>query len=483
MIKNERQYRISRAQARRFQEALTALQEQAPDDRHPLLVKAELDAVQSQWEELQADLAEYEDLRSGKQQVLEVASLSELPSALIKARIASGLSQKHLAKLLGLKEQQVQRYESTDYSAANLERLTAVAQTLNVQIREEIVLPSSGLSVKELLGKFKKMGIDRRFLCTRVLPPQVAHDLQHGSFDEQGEPRLVFKTAAAVGQAFGWPLTDVLARDTPQAAFTGFGGFKAPQGVNERRLFTYAFYANTIALLVLRSARHLQARAIPSSPQLLRADIMSIFGRMDFENTVRYLWRRGVAVLPLDDPGAFHGACWKVGTLAVVALNQSTQSAARWLFDLLHELRHLLGASKSLQYSRVELSPISPDSDDESEDEIAANNFAEDVLLDSRADDLAELCVTRAKHSVERLKAVVPQVAAEQGVEADALANHLAYRLAQQEQDWWGAATNLQITEPRPVEIARRVLFEHIDPTALERYDRELLLRSQTQQE
>jgi len=42
--------------------------------------------------------------------VLELESLAELPEALIRARIAVGLTQKGLAGRLGLKEQQVQRY-------------------------------------------------------------------------------------------------------------------------------------------------------------------------------------------------------------------------------------------------------------------------------------------------------------------------------------------------------------------------------------
>ena len=46
-----------------------------------------------------------------------VDSFDELPQALVKARIALRLSQKDLADRLGMKEQRIQRYESTDYQS------------------------------------------------------------------------------------------------------------------------------------------------------------------------------------------------------------------------------------------------------------------------------------------------------------------------------------------------------------------------------
>ena len=50
--------------------------------------------------------------------------LHEFRSALTGARIKAGLSQKQLAEKLGLKEQQIQRYEATDYESASLRRVS-----------------------------------------------------------------------------------------------------------------------------------------------------------------------------------------------------------------------------------------------------------------------------------------------------------------------------------------------------------------------
>ena len=139
-IGNEVQRRVTQSAIREFEEALTRLDEDAKDS--PEWVRRGLrEGMESQLADLREELAEYESLRSGKVRELELRSLKELPEALIRARIAAGLSQKELAMRLGLKEQQVQRYEATRYAGASLERVQAVADALGVQLHERIVLP------------------------------------------------------------------------------------------------------------------------------------------------------------------------------------------------------------------------------------------------------------------------------------------------------------------------------------------------------
>lgn len=134
MIKNERQYRITRAQAQKFTQALLRATEHrtAGSGIHPLLRKAQEDALRSQLDDLRAELSEYESLIAGKAAVQRVKSLEDLPRALIRARIAHGLSQKQLAQRLGMKEQQIQRYEATEYASASLARVLEVARCLGV---------------------------------------------------------------------------------------------------------------------------------------------------------------------------------------------------------------------------------------------------------------------------------------------------------------------------------------------------------------
>src|SRR5437867_1920017 len=112
MIKNERQYRITKAEADKFQNSLKGWDPTPPDGIDPVIHAAQMLALESQLQDLKRDLADYEALRSGRQSVIEVGSFEEFPDALVRARIAGGLSQKDLAERLGLKEQQIQKYEA-----------------------------------------------------------------------------------------------------------------------------------------------------------------------------------------------------------------------------------------------------------------------------------------------------------------------------------------------------------------------------------
>jgi ribosome-binding protein aMBF1 (putative translation factor) len=136
VIRNERQYRITRAQAGRFGRTIAAAAAAPNPTIHPKLRKAQLDGLRSQLEDLNRELSEYEELQSGRRRVIPLGSLEELPKTLIQARIAAGLSQEQLAARLGLKPQQVQRYEATDYRSASLQRVSEVARVLGVKFRQ-----------------------------------------------------------------------------------------------------------------------------------------------------------------------------------------------------------------------------------------------------------------------------------------------------------------------------------------------------------
>ena len=58
MIKNEKQYRFTKAQANRFSQTLRSLGE--TDGVHPLIVKAQREALSSQIADLEEELHKYE---------------------------------------------------------------------------------------------------------------------------------------------------------------------------------------------------------------------------------------------------------------------------------------------------------------------------------------------------------------------------------------------------------------------------------------
>src|SRR3972149_1255600 len=136
MITNQRQYRITKAQFEKLKGAIADLRRKKDDlaGVHPVLIQAQEDALSSQADELRDQLAEFDALATGREKVLDVGSFEELPKALIKARIAAGLSQKELAERLGLKEQQIQRYEASEYASASLSRLREVARAVGLKL-------------------------------------------------------------------------------------------------------------------------------------------------------------------------------------------------------------------------------------------------------------------------------------------------------------------------------------------------------------
>ena len=131
MIYSEKQYGVSGAQLAKLQETLVAAKERAVDQ--PWLKKAEIDALKSQIADIEAELAEYDLLKSGQVSFSKTYALEELPRVLVHARIASDMSQTDLAEKLNMKPQQVQRYEATDYMGASLARLIEISRALGVK--------------------------------------------------------------------------------------------------------------------------------------------------------------------------------------------------------------------------------------------------------------------------------------------------------------------------------------------------------------
>jgi ribosome-binding protein aMBF1 (putative translation factor) len=141
MIKNEKQYNITKTQAEKFAKALRDTSKGTSVlNIHPTLAKAQLEAIKSQYEELQQELREYEELKNGKRKTIRVNSFEYLPVALIQARIARGLTQKDLAQRLGLKEQQIQRYEASSYAKASLTRINQIIDVLDIKIGSKVDL-------------------------------------------------------------------------------------------------------------------------------------------------------------------------------------------------------------------------------------------------------------------------------------------------------------------------------------------------------
>ena len=480
MIKNQRQYNISKSQRDEFQNAL-AESAHAPiglaaDDAE--FRSLEIRALRSQIDTLQEEIDEYEALISGSHKVIEVNSIEDLPRALIQARIASGLSQKDLADRLAMKEQQIQRYEATDYESASLSRIAEVIKALGLNVREDILLPSAQVSLPTIWDRLKPIGLSRDFVEKRLLPRGLAARVESVP-DGADTGALALAVSSIVGRIFGFAPTSLFGVGPLSlgALATQNARFKLPARAKETVVGVYTVYAHYLALLVLDATTSERKHPLPSDWEDVRKTVLASYGEVNFKNTLLYVWDLGIAVLPLKDSGTFHGACWRVAGRNVIVLKQRTLSLARWLIDLLHESFHALDKPEEEEFSVIEESEMS-DARRLSDDEREATEFAGDVVFDGRAEDLAELCAHIAGGSIPRLKTVVRQVARQEGVSVGALANYIAFRLSTDGKDWWGTAQNLQESGDNPWKIARDILIERLDFNRMNPIDRELLSRA-----
>lgn len=475
MIKNEREYRITKAQAKEFENALAQITAAPPPaDLHPVLAQAEEDALRSQLEDLLEQLHEYEGLRAGQQSIIELDSFDELPRALIQARIARGLSQKELAEKLGLKEQQIQRYEATNYAAASLSRIKQVIDALGVTIQKDVFIPSKEMTIKNFYARARQLGLDRELLLNRLLPAQTAAGLRELEQFDLGDTAALHTAAATVDHVLDWQPGTFFTAQVPAAAPALAARFKLPARAG-KSFAVYVAYAHHLARAVLHATLERPYELPPADPAQLREAIITRYGELTLASTLRYAWDLGIPVLPLQDHGAFHGACWRENYRSVIVLKQRTPSLARWLHDLLHELRHVTQHPEDPAYTVIEPSE-NPFDRRHSPEEIQAMQFASSVIFAGQEEKLAARCAEEAQGSVERLKAVVPQVAAAAGVDTGALANYIAFRLALTNRiNWWGAATNLQPRGENPWEIARTIFCERMDFGPLPVLDRELI--------
>ena len=472
MIRNERQYKITKTEVARLESALQAAEgATVPRSVDPLFVQAEIDGLRSQLEEMVEDLKNYERLRSGAEEIPAVRSVQDIPRALIQTRIRAGLTQEDLAERVKLKPQQIQRYEATDYASANLSRIAEIAEALDISLADSnISVPNFELAL--MMRRLKLAGLSPPFVSNRLLPKR------HLSQRTRGGEDFTLEAAQAIERIYGWhpgvlhgkEKLDVSGIASSQARF------KVPSRVNGPQLGAYVVYAHYLALLLLQTTKPSTA-PLSINPVEVRRVLLDTYGAVTFEAVLHFVWNSGVPVLTLNDRGTFHGACWRHGGRNVIVLKQQTRSATRWVFDLLHEFFH------AAHNPHLEDHPVIEEAENsetrrKSAEEIAASTFAGNVMLDNRAQELADLCVQAARGSVERLKSAVAKVARQEAIDLSALAQYMAFRLSAQGVNWWGAAMNLQEPLTAPASLPRELLLRHADLTKLNPVDRGLLLRA-----
>ena len=475
MIKNEKQYKISKAAANKFFMAIQETKKEKNTDVHPLLIKAQLDALKSTYDELLEEIIEYEKLTQATNKTFYVNSLDELAKTLIKARIVQNLSQKQLAEKLGLKEQQIQRYEANDYKSASLGRLKEISSALNVIIDSKVLVnPSVNLS--EVVDNLNNIGYPKNFITKTLFSPELQEQLAYGEVESKN-----YSSIAQINFLSRFLKTNIdpsvgSGHTFLQNRYQGIQ-YKIPKRTNYERLNAESYFAISICEYISEIYDFHDSSKVLISAKDFRNNVISQFGQITFESTLKYIWTLGVPIIPLRKLNSFHGACVRIDVKNFIVLSHNTDLESRLLYDLLHEFRHSsqkIENKNMLIFEEIE----NQEGLHSNEEEIDANTFAADVLLDSRAEELTDVAVAQARGNLRYLKSVVPQIAQSHNVSTSALANYLAFRLSLQNENWWGAAHNLQEENKSCWVDAINNFFNNIKFNRLEGNVRELFIRT-----
>lgn len=338
-------------------------------------------------------------------------------------------------------------------------KMEGMAFIKNLQKRTETkTKTSTDLELNELVRRLTDTGIPKSLLEKRMIPSALKN------WKRLGYSSGVNAFASFVSSVFSWKESDLLGTQRLEMATlpASLAKFKMPNNANLNQIRAYSHYAYYLSKLVARSYKPKKVEEAPGDIDEFRETYLNKYRVFDLQGLLNYSWEIGICVLPLNDPGVFHGAAWNIDGVRVIVVKQNTKSHARWIFDLLHEVYHALAHLDDPNSTIVETQEINPFNDTESNEEKEANTFSHQVLFADRTEDILNQCVQKTGGRMDKLKSVVQNVARTENIRADILANFIAFRLSLEDQNWWGAASTLQVTEPDPFSVATDILKKNI---------------------
>ena len=481
MIYTELELQVTTRAADKFYVAIDELSQLPKDEisnlkRHQNYIRA----LQRQAEKLEAEKVEYELIKSGKVEI-KVSSISDLGLNLVKARIKSGMDRTTLAKRLKISENQVLSNEVNQYAVTTIDEVRKTAKILNVEIPEEVIPSNFSGKISGILSKLKKAGFDRKFILSRLIYPHSLDKVAKQSGATLDKYTLGLYTH--LKHVFGWTWDQLLDSGdltTPIANSTG-AKFKVESSHNPEKINVYSKYAHYLANVATKAAKTLVKKDIPADAIVMRKAIIDTYGSINFENTLKYAWDCGVIVIPMNDKGSFHGVCIRVQGQNVIILNPKKLTMSTWLFDLLHELSHAGQEPDKESFEEIE-AVVTSQERRTSKEEVDANEFANAVIFGENAINLFNRCVERAEGKLNLLKEAISQIAQENNVMVDALANYIAHKGKTDSKfkykDLLAIAQNLQLEKGDPYEIAIDIFFDRFPFKIKKGIDQDLLFQA-----
>ena len=452
MIATAAQHQVAQDRIRRFSESL----EKIESDPALKLRELHIRAIQDQIRKLQDSISDYEQLLGGDVEKIEVERVADLPMALVRGRLVAGLSQRELARLAQVAPPQIEQWERDGYSRAPLSVMQRIARHLPLEFQGAAAAIAPSVSDRAAKRSLRQAGLPGD-IFDRVIAAQGVPDFASAEETDQRVKAL-----------FGAGIAEFVAGRQFEAAPLRF---KLPANAAQDRTRAYAAYVDGMCAIVTATQR-LRSEPLPQDWREIRA-LFFPRGRIDLRTALRRCWSLGIGVLPLRDSVAFHGACRRVEGRATIVLKQRSRHHSRWLFDLMHEIFHLV--AETSDFTLIEAAETALERRT-SRDERRANRFAAMILTDGQIEDALTDIVRQSRGAIERLSGVVEQVAHAYAIPLGILANLVAENVQTSSgRRWWGVAENLQPDEDDPWKIARDVFIEEANLAAISATQRDLL--------
>lgn len=383
MILNERDLREARGSLAALDSALSSERVLEPIVKGlpPEVVSQVARAMKAERAEMAKIVAAYENAKDGgNHRPLQKQAGSDPGLILIVARIAKKMSQRDLAWRLGVKEQQVQRYEADRYSTISLKNYERVASLLGVSLRAEIS------DIKELRGL--DMVIDD--VSKEDIKKILKHGRDNGWFSASADREDLRRFIAENRITFG----------SPSLLRTGLNVKDHSEDI---LLHAWRARVTNLALTVIDASKPLFVPLdVTWLPELARqsafADGPKRAQDMLLEHGIVLVAEPQIAGLTID------GAAFLIGEIPVIGMTLRRDALDNFWFTLLHEVAHaILHYRTGLAVGFFDQTEAESVDDQEAE----ADTFASNILIPEERWRKSAARIARSPEVIERFAAEI----------------------------------------------------------------------------
>lgn len=139
MIKNNKQLEVSEAQIVHLKDQLKQLETKCEGSIDGW-AKVEKEGIISLINNIQNEVKEYQNVKTKNEIFFPKSNIGELGKMVIYARLAEGITQAELAKRLETSQQQINRFEASDYESTKLFNIIEVIEALNIDLQVDFTI-------------------------------------------------------------------------------------------------------------------------------------------------------------------------------------------------------------------------------------------------------------------------------------------------------------------------------------------------------